>query len=197
MYRMVLVLVLALGIAVPVYAGNKVTRKVDDFTGLEMVTFKKPLKFLRTKGVSVATAWLTPEVAKKPDGSIDWMRFHFKRDDYDSALGISKVSGSTLKLKLNNNEVIEFQAINNLSEIDIEWTSVGPKYKEYAIFDLSPHQLRAIAEASEIRGRVSGRNGMYVNIPHKHFMIHQDWLEEMRGFYNAVFSAVPTQAAQP
>lgn len=37
MYRMVLVLVLALGIAVPVYAGNKVTRKVDDFTGLEMV----------------------------------------------------------------------------------------------------------------------------------------------------------------
>ena len=66
--------------------------------------------FLRTKGVSVAIAWLIPEVAKKPDGSIDWMRFHFKRDDYDSVLGISKASGSTLKLKPNNNEVLEFQA---------------------------------------------------------------------------------------
>ena len=197
MYKLFLIFVLALGLTTPVYAGNKITRKVDEFTDLEMITFKKPLKFERTKGVSLATAWLTPEVAKKPDGSIGWMRFHFKREDYDSALGISKASGSTLKLKLNNNEVFEFQAINNLSEIDIERTSVGPQYKEYAMFDLSPHQLRAIAEASEVKGRVSGRNGMYVNIPHKHFKIHQDWLEEMRRFYNTVYSAVPTQTAQP
>ena len=197
MCRIILVLVLAFGIAAPVYAGNEITRKVDEFTGLEMVTFKKPLKFERTKGVSLATAWLTPEVAKKPDGSIGWMRFHFKRQDYDSALGISQASGSTLKLKLNNNEVLEFQAINNLSEIDIERTSVGPQYKEYAMFDLSPHQLRAIAEASEVRGRVSGRNGMYVDIPHKHFKIHQDWLEEMRRFYSTVYNTIPTQTAQP
>lgn len=197
MYRIILVLVLVLSTAAPVYASNEITRKVDEFTGLEMVTFKKPLQFLRTKGVSVATAWLTPEVAKKPDGSIDWMRFHFKRNDYDSALGISKASNSTMKLKLNNKEVLEFQAINNLSEIDIERTSVGPQYKEYAMFDLSPHQLRAIAEASEVRGRVSGRNGMYVDIPHKHFKIHQDWLEEMRRFYSTVYNTVPTQTAQP
>ena len=44
-----LVFVLALGLAAPVYAGNEITCTVDEFTGFEMVAFKKPLKFERTR----------------------------------------------------------------------------------------------------------------------------------------------------
>ena len=204
MYKLFLTLVLALGLTVPVYAGNEIVRKVDDFSGLEMVTYKKPLKFEKMMGPGAfGVIWLTPEAAINPDGSIAWLRWDFERKGVPATggrLGISKAWGSTLKLKLDNNEVLEFQAMNSLSDVDVDVKSSSfggayTEYREYALFTLSRNQLYAIAQASEIKGRVTGSNGKYVNIPYKEkwHKIHQDWMPEMRRF----FSALPTQTEQP
>ncbi|UZJ37723.1 MULTISPECIES: hypothetical protein [unclassified Prosthecochloris] len=207
MYKLFVTLILALGITLPVYAGNKIVRNVDDFSGLEMVTYKKPLKFEKMKGPgAIGVIWLTPEAAINPDGSIAWLRWDFERMGVPATggrLGISKAWGSTLKLKLDDNEVLEFQAINSLSDVDVDVTSSSfgtlTEYREYALFTLSRNQLYAIAKASEIKGRVTGSNGKYVNIPYKvkWHKIHQDWMPEMRRFYNEVFSALPAQTGQP
>lgn len=198
MYKLFLIFVLALGLTAPVYAGNEIVRKVDDFTGLEMVTFKKPLKFEKQKGVAIGSTWLTPEAAINPDGSIAWLRWRFERVDYHSWLQISQAWNSTLKLKLNTNEIIEFRAKNDLSETRITRDRLGGDYTEHALFGLTLDQLKTIVNASEItKGRVSGANSTYVDIPKKWNKIHQDWLLEMRRFYNAVFNTVPTQTEQP
>lgn len=183
MRKVLLIIVLLLLLAVPLYADNEITRNVDEFTGLEMVTFKKPLKFARRLYMidSESKAWLTPVVAKKPDGSIDWMQWHFTRRNF-FPLRISREWKSTLKLRLNGKDVIEFKAINDFSEMSV----TRGEYSEYAMFDLTQDQLQAIAEASEVKARVSGWNGKYIDIPRKQYKIHQDWLEGIRMFYAEV-----------
>ncbi|MBL6957130.1 MAG: hypothetical protein ISR54_10020 [Chlorobium phaeobacteroides] len=202
MYKLFLILVLALGLTAPVYAGNEIVRKVDDFSNLEIVTFKKQLKFERTKGVSIGTAWLTPEAARTQDGTVDSIRLKLivkcnqtgmiTRDPVRA----SQATGGTLKLKLDES-VIELGAINQLSEVDFENSVIQgayiADYTEQAIFSLSIEQLQAISAASTVKARVTGMNDLYYDLPHKHYKIHQDWLPEMRKFYNAVFNAAPTQ----
>lgn len=198
MQKLFFVIVIILGITTTAFAKNEIVQNTDDFSGLEMVTFKKPLKFERTKGgfMPVATAWLTPEIARKQDGTVDWIRLRLivkcnqtgmiTRDPVRA----SQANGGTLKLKLDDN-VIELKAINQLSEVDFDNSLVqGAYYADYteqSIFSLSPEQLHTISAASTVKARLTGMNGLYYDLPHKHYKIHQDWLEEIRRFYNTAY----------
>ena len=198
MQKLVFVVAFIFGITTQAFAKNEIVQKTDDFSGLEMVTFKKPLKFERTKGgfMPVATAWLTPEIARKQDGTVDWMRLQLivkcnqtgmiTRDPVRAA----QATGGNLKLKLDDN-IIELKAINQLSEVDFDNSVIqGAYYADYteqSMFSLSVEQLQAISSASIVRARLTGMNDLYYDLPHKHYQIHQDWLEEMRKFYQTVY----------
>ena len=201
MGKLTSIITVLLFVACTLYAGEKeIVRKVDDFTEHEIVTFKDPLKFERTKGVSVATAWLTPEAAKKPDGTIDWMRLHLVVQCNQTGMITrdpvrpSSVSKGTLKLKIDDSQIIELKAINRLSEVDFEISRFhGMSFSEYieeSVYELSQEQLQAIAMSSTVKARVTGMNNFYYDLPHKHYRIHQDWLNEMRRFYSEVLPVV-------
>ncbi len=200
-YKLFLIFVLALGLTAPAYAGNEIVREVDDFSGLEMVTFEKPLQF-ESEGLLVPTMELSPEAAINPDGSIAWLRWSFKRNDSHSWLGVSKVWKSKLKLKLGTGEIVEFSAINELSEADIAQNRrrLGGKYVEYALFGLTLAQLEALANADTISSaRLYGGDNKYVNVPkdqeHNIGILGkvEFWLYEVKRFCKAI----STQTEQP
>ena len=95
-----------------------------------------------------------------------------------------------MKLKLDDN-IIELRAINQSSEVDFDSSVVqGTHYADYteqSIFSLSLEQLHIISTASTVKARLTGMNDLYYDLPHKHYKIHQDWLGEIRSFYNTVY----------
>ena len=194
MQKLIFVVVFILGITTQAFAKYEIVRQVDDFSGLEMVRFNKPLQF-ESEGLLVPTMELSPEAAINPDGSIAWLRWSFKRNDSHSWLGVSKVWKSKLKLKLGSGEIVEFSAINELSEADIAQNRrrLGGKYVEYALFGLTLDQLKKIANTDTIsNARLYGGDNKYVNVPrdqdHKIGILGgtKFWLYEVNRFYKAI-----------
>lgn len=175
------------------FAGEKeIVRKVDDFSNFELVTFKDPLKFERTKGISIGTAWLTPEAAIDKDKAIKWLRFNFTVQGFSSGwitrepVRASQATNGTLKIKVDDRDIIELKAINPMTDVSFEHSTVGDEYTEEAIFSVSIDQLKVLAGATTIKARLTGFNDRYIDIPNKNYEINKEWAPNIDRFCSEI-----------
>jgi hypothetical protein len=175
-----------------VFAGEKeIVRNVDDFTGVGTLTFKDRLKLERTKGLfSFWAAWLTPEAVIGPDKKIKWIRLRLEFNSaYASSerrepLYVASSTNGTLKLKLDDNELIELNAINQQPDVGDETAPSGDlDFIDRSIYIVSMDQLKSMAMAKTIKVRVTVYNDYYINIPAQNYEISSEWFENMRRFY--------------
>jgi hypothetical protein len=130
------------------------------------------------------TAELTPEAVIGKDGRLQWIRFMFSRKSLEGVIGCSEASGGYLLLRIDNLETIRFPAINKVSDF-VHEERLGGDVTERAIFDVKRDQLQKIAGAKEVKARYAGMSS-FIDLPRKHYQVHQDWLPYMKQFYEAL-----------
>lgn len=171
---------------------DKIVRKLDDFTGLEVVSFKDDVKFETTQGfISLASTWLTPEAALDSTKKVKWIRFHLSLHDVPAspderrAVGPSLSNNGKMIIKTDNG-LIELLAVNQLPDIRTVESNYDIGFIDESLYELTSQQLMSIVQSKTIKVRVIGSNGISADIPAKNYKIQSDWLANMKRFYDDI-----------